>query len=102
MHTCCVETELLIDTLETRLNSVPKQPNESAYRAAGWGEPGRYEGVLRLPKVNLEYRGTRVPILTFNHRSSLGGRRAMSDTDTYCEELAPWGSARELWRRFCG
>lgn len=100
MHTCIVSRELLIETLETRFDRIPEPASESEARAAGWGEPGRYEHVLKLPRVGLEYRHGPGPVLTFNHRPSLGGLRKGQETDILERSLAPWGKARDVWKRF--
>jgi hypothetical protein len=100
MHTGIFETELLIDTLTERFAKADTQPTESAYRKAGWGEPGRYEKNLKLSPVRLEYVRTSQPVLTVNHRDSLGGRRRTNTTDLLQDTLEPWGRARDVWARF--
>ncbi len=102
MFSCLVETELLVADLEDRFSKVEPLSSESEYRAAGWGEPGRYPKHLGGSRAKLEYVRSSVPIITVNHRDSLGGLRKWNATDVLQETLEPWGSARELWKRFYG
>lgn len=99
MHTCIVHRELLIETLEARFAHCPRPPDEPTARRWGWGEPGRYEKNLGLPRVKMVYAESAEPVLTFNHRDSLGGRRKWNDTDELRETLPPWGRASDLWAR---
>ncbi len=101
MHTCIANRELLIRTLERRFAKFPQDPG-SREAMTGWGEPGRYEGKLGLPAVKLEYIRTEAPVVTFNHKPSLGGLRRTNETDIIQEDLAPWGNARDLWMEIHG
>ena len=96
MHTCIVQTELMIKTLEIRFNKYPI-PLFERNSLKGWGEPGRYEKNLRLPPVRMESFTTVDPVITFNHKPCLGGLRRTAPTDIIKTELEPWGNAKKLW-----
>lgn len=95
MHAAISPRELLIDTLEKRFALYPNHTTEKRI-IRNWGEPGRYEGNMKLPIVKLEYFMTSCPILTFNHRGSLGGVRRWNESDRIQEEVVPWGHAKDL------
>jgi hypothetical protein len=50
----------------------------------------------------MEYFKSKTPIVTFNHRPSLAGKRKASELDQQVEVLPPWGNAKELWMRIHG
>lgn len=99
MSTCIVERNLMLETLKMKFEKFPKGnmiPNP--FRI--WSEPGRYEHELGLPSILYERRmDCAVPILTFNHRGSLGGiRKWLPGKDKFDANLPPWGDATRLWR----
>ena len=98
-HACIAPREFLIDTLKKRFEKYPVHP-EGRKGLDGWAEPGRYEWYLKLPKVKMEYVYSDEPVLTFNHKGSLGGQRKTRETDIIKTDLEPWGSAAEVWHRF--
>jgi len=100
---CIAPTELMIRTLEQRFEKFP-EPIRQTYdpRLVGWGEPGRYEGVLRLPKVGIDFFTSVSPILTFNHKKGLGGLRKSGVNDKIEINLPPWGDAKSLWEFYYG
>jgi hypothetical protein len=101
MFACIVETYKMIEALETRFKKFP-DPLFKREDLRGWGEPGRYEKVLGLPRLKIEYFKTNDPILTFNHKPSLGGIRRVNPDDIIVEELPQWGKAYELWEKIHG
>jgi len=92
MWNCIAPTELMIKTLETRFKKYP-EPSSMVH----WGEPGRYEGRLGLPRVKAYNFQTKIPNLTFAHRGSLGGVRKVGPNDITISELPAWGTAKSLW-----
>lgn len=102
MCTCIAPTELMITTLEARLKKYPKETFGKDKKMKYWGEPGRYETKLGLPNVKMITFETENPPLTFNHRPSYGGVRALLKTDIKKEELPYWGKAEDLWMRIHG
>jgi len=94
--------ELLIETLEERFLKYPDPLPDDVTFKMGWGEPGRYEKNLGLPKRERAYFSTSQPNVTFNHSESIRGRRAIQATDTVVTDLAPWGNATALWDRVHG
>jgi len=100
---CIAPRDLMISTLESRFKKFP-DPILKTYdpRLKGWGEPGRYEGYLRLPKVGIGFFETLSPILTFNHKKGLGGLRRPASTDIIKINMDPWGSAKDLWDYYHG
>jgi hypothetical protein len=101
MHACVAPRRLMVETLEARFAAYPA-PLWTKKQLRSWGEPGRYEGNLNLPEVKRAYFKTDEPIVTFDHKGSLYGMRRWNPDDKIEEQLAPWGSAKELLRRFCG
>lgn len=97
MHTCIAPTVLVIETLEKRFAKYPTILDESCMR--GFCEPGRREDMIGLPKVKFTMFNTAAPVLVFNHRGSLGGKRKVKNTDVIVSSHEHWGSASELWKR---
>lgn len=102
MAQCIAPRALLIETLEERFAKFPDPVPDPLAKAAGWGEPGRYERLLGLPPRRFEHFETAQPNVTFNHARGLMGRRQTQPTDTVCDDLPPWGEANPLWDRIHG
>lgn len=102
MCTCIVATELLIDYLENRIKKYTREEYSHIKHVKYFGEPGRFEDKLGLPPVKLETFETEIPPLTFNHRPSYGGMRAILKTDITKDTLPYWGKAHDLWKRVHG
>jgi hypothetical protein len=100
MCMCIAPTELLVETLCQRYAKFPRFLSRE--ECGGWGEPGRKEHKLGLPKVPLMNYQTEIPTLTFNHRSSTGGRRKIMETDVLAETLPHWGPVTDLWAQVHG
>jgi hypothetical protein len=102
MHACIADRKLMVETLTRRFARYP-EPIFDKERLRAWGEPGRYEKNLNLPRVAREKFYTEgAPVLTFNHPGGLNGQRRRNATDLFADELAPWGSAKDVWSRFYG
>lgn len=101
MCSCIASTDLMVETLRARFEKFPT-PVLERYdpRLRGWGEPGRYEWYLKLPKVGMDYFETEHPILTINHKKGLGGLRKSKIKDIIVNSLAPWGEAQAMWDRY--
>lgn len=97
MCACIVNRKFAIEVLEARFEKFPNMlPGRQAWRI--FGEPGRCETKLGLPKVKMiRYKGEGT-VVTFNHRGSLGGKRRVADSDLLAESLPTWGIAAELWK----
>jgi hypothetical protein len=102
MCECIAPTELMIDTLETRMKKYTREACAHIKHLPFYGEPGRYETELGLPVVKRVHFQLETPVLTFNHRPSYGGVRAPLKTDILEEELPYWGSATDLWKDIHG
>jgi len=98
MSTCVANRELMISTLETRFAKY-NIPIPRAKKQVNLSEPGKYEKKIGLPPVKLSKFKTEEPILTFNHRPQLGGRRRFMPNDIIVQTLKPWGNAHFLWNR---
>lgn len=98
MCSCIVSTDLMVETLKRLFEKFP-EPVLERYdpRLRGFGEPGRYEWYLGLPKVGMDYFDTKEPILTFNHKKGLGGLRKAKIKDIMIRNLPPWGDAQPIW-----
>jgi hypothetical protein len=101
MGFCISPTELMIDTLEKRFTKYPVPP-EKRQDYNGWGEPGRYEGNLKLPIVNREFFKSITPVIQINHKQNIGGVRKVVPTDVVLFNLEYWGDAKTLWRNIHG
>lgn len=100
MSMCIAPRELLIDTLKTRFRKYPNlMTPEEMGACGGFGEPGRKEEQMGLPKVKMMTFESKTPTLVFNHRPSVGGVRKLLPRDITKEELNPWGRASFLWTR---
>ena len=99
MLACIAPRDYLASALCARFAKYPHPLTPPA--DTGWGEPGRKDDQIGLPKPNKEEVETRDPILTFNHRDGLG-RRHISHADRVVGTLAPWGPASALWTRIHG
>jgi len=96
-------TDLLVKTLRLRFEKYPPKVDGSHLlreNLAGFGEPGKCEDRLGLPFVGMEIFRTKEPLLTFNHRPSLGGVRKMMNGDIFRDELSIWGRASNLWKEY--
>lgn len=102
MCMCVAPRDLMIQTLEIRLEKYPKELCANTKHIQYFGEPGRYESQLGLPIVKRFHFTTRTPTLTFNHRPSYGGARRLLTTDVLKDELPYWGKSSDLWRRIHG
>ena len=100
---CIVSRDLLVSTLQARFAKF-SEPITKTYdpRLKGWGEPGRYEHYLRLPRVGIEFFTTEHPIITLNHKKGLGGLRRPNVDDRIEIRLEPWGEAKHLWDFYHG
>lgn len=97
MLTCIAPVELMIRTLELRFEKYP-----IPIVMPKWGEPGRHEKMIGLPVVNMDIANTKIPVLTFNHRTSIGGRRRFLPHDTFKTELSYWGKSQDIWDKMYG
>lgn len=99
---CIAPRGLLIETLEEKFSKYPVAVSHEEAKRRGWGEPGRYEGNLGLTLRKREFFESKEPIVTFNHRPSLMGKRAAQEADKVTTNLPPWGDATDLWNRIHG
>jgi hypothetical protein len=101
MCTCITETKLLLDILEQRYAKYPVEfPQDDRLRALL--EPGKYQEYSEFPPVEMKLFETEIPVLTFNHRPSLGGMRKLIKGDLIEESLPYWGKAELLRSIFYG
>lgn len=93
-------TDTLLNSLEERYKKYPTVESIPAelYQYY-WGEPGRFENHLMLPKLNVEKVETVIPHITFYTPeclgfSHLGKRKAHGELQA--DELPFWGKASEV------
>lgn len=103
MCMCIVSRDLLIETLEVRFKKYPiasecLRPGIQKY----FGEPGRFEHRLKLPKVQIRRIETVTPTLTFSHKHSMGGRRKIVKKYPIEKRLPFWGKAKDIWKQYYG
>lgn len=102
MAQCICRRDVLVRALRERFAKYPNPVPDSIAYKAGWGEPGRYEKNLGLPRLERCYFESAEPSVTINHAESLRGRRAQNPDDIVKLDLEPWGNATDLWRRIVG
>ena len=101
MCTCIAPTDLLFDILDRRYKKYPTEfPTDERRRALV--EPGKYQELEDFPKITVNFFQTKIPVLTFNHRPSLGGVRRPMPKDIVKDEIPYWGKATDLWREYYG
>jgi len=94
---CIAPTQAMINTLESKFD---KYKSSDTNMLKYFGEPGKYEGPLRIPSVKMERVYLDAPTITFNHRLSMGKRRMVRKTDIVKYELPPWGDGQTLWKEY--
>jgi|CXWL01.1.fsa_nt_gi glycosyltransferase involved in cell wall biosynthesis len=102
MSSLIVSTNALVKTLEERYAKYPvfEEIPKDIYKYY-WGEPGRFENHLGITPLKKEEFSSPVPNIIFSTSEALGyqqlGRRK-AHTDVTKDEVAPWGSAREVMK----
>jgi hypothetical protein len=95
--------DLLLEFMEKRFDII-KGPEDPLMSFCS--EPGRYKGKhdrhLGLATKCVRKYLTDIPLIGFNNRESLGGRRKISSNAVIKKELPYWGVAKELWRNTHG
>jgi hypothetical protein len=99
MSMCIAPTKMMVDTLCARFDKFPAPLVREKGELIGFGEPGRSEEKLGLPKVKMDTFYSDTPTLVFNHRPSVGGVRKILKNDIVKKELPFWGKAEDLWER---
>ena len=94
---CIAPTQAMINTLESKFD---KYKSSDTNMLKYFGEPGKYEGPLRIPSVKMERVYLDAPTITFNHRLSMGKRRMVRKTDIVKYELPSWGDGQTLWKEY--
>ena len=98
MATCVCWRDDLIKTLEERFARVPEGGDERS-----WGEPGRFEKILGITRVNQTYFMTPREMVVQTNWGGLGGvRKPNPPVDTFALELPGWGRADALWEQVHG
>ena len=95
--TCIAPAKFMIETLEERFQ---KYRGADHPRIRLFGEPGRLENHLGVTPVKMERIFLKDPIITFNHRDSLGNARKRKPTDEVKYDLYLWGNGKSLWDKF--
>lgn len=103
MCSCIASTDLMVETLKRLFEKFP-EPILERYdpRLKGFGEPGRYEWYLKLPRVGMDFFDTEAPIVTLNHKKGLGGLRKADIKDIMEHNLPEWGPAESVWNEHHG
>ena len=98
---CIVERNLMVEALSERFERYP-DPLMDRRQTAGWREPGRQDAEMGWMPRSMTVFKTDMPIVSFNHRGSLGGRRRREATDTVVDALPMWGDGKALLNRLMG
>jgi hypothetical protein len=92
--------DYLVDALEERY---AKYPDESKINVNAWGEPGRYDDVLKVTLRNTQDVKSDIPIVQFNHPKSLcykslGTKKKVGSERV--QDLPYWGNAIDVFNKF--
>lgn len=98
---CVVERDLMVEALSERLERYP-DPLMDRRQTAGWQEPGRQDTAMGWTPRSMTTFKTDTPVVSFNHRGSLGGHRRRPPTDAMVDTLTGWGNGRALLNRLMG
>ena len=94
MSQCIVERDYLLETFALRF----KKFTTPESIVGSFGEPGREEHLIGLPKVEGRFFQTEIYPIIFHHRYGISGVRVV-DTEIV-QELPHWGKANELWEKY--
>jgi len=98
MSGCVASTELMVKTLGDRYAKYPTQ--ESAAHLRFFGEPGRFEQFMALPRPGIDVFRTNMPVITFRHTYGLSKAEGPGTRCIVAIYIPGWGRAIDLWRRF--
>jgi hypothetical protein len=93
------KTKCLIDNLEPRFKMYPIAP----YDVRHFGEPGKFDTDFGIPNARVDTFSTKIPIITFEYRGSLNGKRkrfGLPDPKNWIDDLEPYGNAKKLQNYF--
>lgn len=96
-HIC--PTDLLINNLTPRFEMYPIQPRDVRH----FGEPGKFDTKFGIPNAKVETFSTKLPLVTFEYRGSLNGKRkrfGLKDPNSYTYDLKPFGNAKNLRKEY--
>jgi len=99
MWQCVAPRQLIVDALEERFK---KYPEPFAPKTPQPAEPGKHDEKFGLTPRKFQILYTNLPIVTFNHRPSMGGLRKILKTDEIKKDIPYWGNAVKLWERIYG
>lgn len=99
MWQCVAPRQLIIDALEERFKKYPKPILRGIPQPA---EPGKHDEKFNLTLRKIQTIDTTLPIVTFNHRPSMGGLRKILKSDIIKMDIPYWGNAKQLWDRIYG
>lgn len=99
MWQCIAPRQLIIDALEERFAMYPKPFPRKVPQPA---EPGKHDKKFNLTPRKIKIVDTTLPIVTFNHRPSMGGLRKILKSDTIKTDIPHWGDATQLWNKIYG
>jgi hypothetical protein len=92
-------TDLLIKILTPRYYMYPTPPTDLRH----WAEPGKFDIEFGMPNAKVEVFVTKNPLITFNYRGSLSGKRknfGIRDSRYQTYNLKPFGNATKTWHNF--
>ena len=95
---CIVERNLMVEALSERFRRYPVDGDQRVM----WWEPGHKDDKAGWTPQTMITFNTDIPIVSFNHRGSLGGRRRRESTNAVLDTLPMWGNGKELLNRLLG
>ena len=101
MCACIATAENLVRVLSARYEMYPTEIPTGKRGNRNFQEPGRFDRKFGIPDAKMEHFVTEIPVIVFNRRQSLGGKRGLRRNEhEYATSLNGWGRAHDVWGRF--
>ncbi|HET7099042.1 MAG TPA: hypothetical protein VFI61_02320 [Patescibacteria group bacterium] len=92
-------TKALINNLSVRFKKYPTPPQDQRR----FGEPGKFDTEFDIPNAKVEKFTTKIPLVTFEYRGSLNGKRkrfGLTDPNSYKYDLEFFGNAEKIYNKY--
>jgi hypothetical protein len=102
MGFCICSTKALLKNFKARFDMYPSPIPPDDFLQLYFQEPGKFDRHFGIPNAKFENFRTAKPILTFNFRGSIMGKRRSSLPTTSEASLSGWGNSMDLCTKFYG